>query len=151
MREMKRYYQYGSVAQAPERIFSDPMYEERKKEEKRRRLHARNARRRAHKRSLRAARLQLFSLCIGILMVGSMLFGSVYLQTRVSDEKKAISRLEDEFAEITGRNAALKSRIDTAINLNDIRDIAMGLGMVYAGNEHVVYYELNNTDYMVSH
>lgn len=138
--------------EAPERIYSDPLYEERKKEEKRRKLHEQNARRRAHKRSLRAARLRLFSLFIGILMVGSMLFGSVYLQTKVNDTKKAISRLEDELTDITGKNAALKSRIDTAINLNQVKAIAVNeMGMVYAGADHVVYYEMNNTDYMVSH
>lgn len=152
MQELKRYYQFGSVAEAPERILDDPYYEQRKKDEKRKKILEQKARRRAHKRSLREARIKLFSttLTIGILI--SMLFASVYLQNMVSQSKKNIAALQREISDIKMTNEAAKSRIETAVSLTNVKDKAVKeMGMVYAGSDHIVYYEMGNTDYMVKY
>lgn len=143
------FYQYGSAATIPEEIISEERRRNAKREEKRRKIHEQNARRRAHKRSLRQARLKFFSVTLSIAVVGSMLFCSVFLQNKVTESKKHIANLEDEITELNLINEATKSRIDTSVNLNFVKQRAIyELGMVYAGNENIVYYEIKDTDYM---
>lgn len=153
MRELKEnYFQYGTAVPSEALEYFPREYEKhvRRKEEERRKLNAKNARRRAHKRSLRAAKLKLISVTFSIGLIGSMLFTSVYLQNKVSESKNNITKLEDEIAEVIMINDATKSRIDTAVNLNYIKERAvLEMGMVYAGSDHVIYYELDDSDYMI--
>lgn len=143
-------YQYGSAALAPEKVIERPKRERRTSEEKERRILEQNARRRAHKRSLRAARVKSISVTLGIMIIGSMLFSLVHMQNLLANEKKEIARLEDEITETNLINEATKSRIETAVDLNNVKEKAIyEMGMVYAGSDHIVYYELDNTDYMI--
>lgn len=145
------YYQYGNAAVSLEPAYAEPA-KERKKEEKRRKLYEQNVRRRAHKRSLRLARLTMFSVTLGFFVVVSMLFVSVRLQNEISDTKKEIRALEDNITVINMTNDATKSRIDTSVNLNYVKDKALyEMGMVYAGSDHIVYYEMDNSDYMIKY
>ncbi len=144
------YYQHGNTVRKQEQILAEPNYEIRVREEKRRKLLEQNARRRAHKRSLRTARLKLFSVSVCIFLIGAMLFCSVHLQNMIMESKKNIISLEDELEEINTINDAAKSRIDTAVNLNNIKARAVNeMGMIYAGGDNIVYYEIDNTDYML--
>ena len=145
-----RYYQQGNTVRKQEEVLIEPHYETRVREEKRRRLLEQNARRRAHKRSLRTAKLKLFSVSVCIFLIGAMLFSSVHLQNMIMESKKNIMSLEDQIEEVNTINNATRSRIDTAVNLNNIKTRAVDeMGMIYAGGDNIVYYEMDSTDYML--
>lgn len=94
----------------------------------------------------------MLSLSIGILLIGGLLFLSVYMQSTVTSTKKNIARLEDQLSDINMLNDAAKSRIETAVNLNEIKDLALNkYGMVYADSNHIVYYDTARNDYMVKY
>ena len=47
------------------------------------------------------------------------------------------------------QNSETQSRIDTSTNLGDVKAAAMNqLGMVYANADQIVYYNMENNDYM---
>ena len=51
--------------------------------------------------------------------------------------------------DITTDNAATRKRIETSVDLNHVKDIAVNqLGMVYASSNQIMYYEIANDDYM---
>lgn len=166
MKEIKPEYIYGNLATVPEIVEPPKMPEiliedeerekrlrqRRRQEEKHRQILEQNKRRRAHKRDLHAQRIRMLSLSIGIILIGGLLFLSVYMQSTVTSTKKNIARLEDQLSDINMLNDAAKSRIETAVNLNEIKDLAINkYGMVYADNSHIVYYDTAGNDYMVKY
>lgn len=151
MKEMRRYYTYGSGALSPEIIRSDPEYKYRMERHERKEREKEAARRREHRRNLRINRISAFTTCFGVILVSAALFAFVFLQNQVAASKKNISRLEDQITELTTINDATRSRIDASIDLTRVKEEAEGrMGMVYADADHIVYYQMSGSDYMTS-
>ena len=73
----------------------------------------------------------------------------IRLQTDVTVHLKRISQMESQLEEVRADNAAIQKRIDTATDLKHIKDVAMSkFGMNYAGEDQIVYYTVDNADYM---
>ena len=78
-----------------------------------------------------------------------MLVGYVALQTNVSTRMNNIANLENQLSSVKADNKATESRIATTTNLSEIKDKAIkDLGMVYATNSQIVYYNVDGSDYM---
>ena len=107
------------------------------------------------------------SVCIMIAACSVML----YMETRVSEQKRNINSLEAQLEEAQTDNAAYKSSIESMYTLDDsvfdismlaAADIALApkrlcdaydvatneLGMVYARSGQIIYYESANEDYV---
>lgn len=77
--------------------------------------------------------------------------GAYYLeqQALATSSQKKIASLEGELAELKKVNADDLNRIETSVNLEEIREIAMNeLGMVYATQENVVLYKNTTQNYV---
>ena len=62
---------------------------------------------------------------------------------------KQVTELSEEKTRLQGKQAALKTEIDKATNLNEIKNYAVKkLGMVYPGKDHVIYYMDDGNDYI---
>ena len=60
-----------------------------------------------------------------------------------------IANLQEEVTALKADNSATQSRIATTTNLNSIKNKALNeLGMVYASQDQIVYYNINDEDYM---
>jgi hypothetical protein len=60
-----------------------------------------------------------------------------------------ISSIEEETSELKAANQATENRINSAANLQAVKDAAMNrLGMVYANSGQIVYYSMDDDDYM---
>ena len=109
----------------------------------------------------------LFALLIGLLLfipgkrpgkgrkivacVLTLIMGSYYLQQQAlsTSSQKKIASLESELAEVKKVNADDLNRIETSVNLEEIRDIAINeLGMIYATQENVVLYKNTSQNYV---
>ena len=65
---------------------------------------------------------------------------------------KNISALESEIADLKTDNDTTLKRINTSVDLNQIKEKAIGeLGMVYASQDQVAYYSIEDTDYMTQY
>lgn len=83
--------------------------------------------------------------------VMTLVFGAFYLQQQAlaTSSQKQIASLESQLAELRKTNADELNRIETSVNLEEIREIALNeLGMVYATEENVVLYENTRQNYV---
>ena len=153
MQEFNYYdYEAGSAAVAyaeavpiPERVIRH----ERELERQQREEEERHKRIREHKKAMRKSRLSAFRLVVAMIVFGGIFSSYIYLQNSISQSMRNISRLESDISELRASNAATESRISTTTNLNAIKWSAINeMGMKYADNGQIVYYELENQDYM---
>lgn len=91
--------------------------------------------------------------CIFLMMACALtlFLGSYYLQQQAlsTNSQKKIASLESELAELKKDNADDLNRIETSVNLEEIREIAINeLGMVYATQENVVMYKNTTQNYV---
>lgn len=150
MQEVRSYYvTNGSAALAAEEIpYEDSR--QRKLRMKKEEVHRINKRRKAHEIAMRRSKLRAFMLFLCVVAFGGLFFLFVHLQSGIQESLNNIASLEDQLADAKSANAAAESRISTAANLTYVRNRATNeLGMHYAGNEQIKYFELNGSDYMV--
>ena len=106
------------------------------------------------RRSRKAERSTLsipYCIFLAVACVLTLSLGAYYLeqQALATSSQKKIASLESELAELKKVNADDLNRIETSINLEDIREIAINeLGMVYATKENVILYKNTNQNYV---
>ena len=60
-----------------------------------------------------------------------------------------ISSLESQVSDLKAENQATENRINSEANLQTVKDAALNrLGMVYANSGQIVYYDMDEDDYM---
>lgn len=92
-----------------------------------------------------------YCIFLAVACVLTLTLGAYYLQQQAlsTSSQKKIASLESELAELKKVNADDLNRIETSVNLEEIRDIAINeLGMVYATQENVVLYKNTSQNYV---
>lgn len=92
-----------------------------------------------------------YCLFLAAACVLTLTLGAYYLQQQAlsTSSQKKIASLESTLADLKKENADELNRIETSINLEEIRDIAINeLGMVYATQDNVVLYENISQNYV---
>lgn len=92
-----------------------------------------------------------YCVFLAVACVLTLMMGAFYLQQQAlaTSSQKQIASLESQLAELRKTNADELNRIETSVNLEEIRDIALNeLGMVYATEENVVLYENTRQNYV---
>ena len=92
-----------------------------------------------------------YCVFLAVACVLTLSLGAYYLeqQALATSSQKKIASLESELAELKKENADDLNRIETSVNLEEIRDIAINeLGMVYATQENVVLYKNTSQNYV---
>ena len=72
----------------------------------------------------------------------------IYLQSDVTTRMANIASIESQIAEVTADNVAAEKRLETTMNLDQIKEAAKNLGLIMPGSEQVRYYSVENSDYM---
>ena len=87
------------------------------------------------------------SACVALAALASVTY--IQLQSSVSHRMRNISALEGQIAELKADNDAQYKSLTTSMDLNEIKRIAMDeLGMQYAGEDQIVYYTIDNSNFM---
>lgn len=87
------------------------------------------------------------SLALGF--AGFVLIGYIQLQSDITASVKKISRLESELNNLKLSNDEELSRIESSIDLEEIKRIAMEeLGMTYAEEGQIIEYSSEGSDYV---
>lgn len=124
----------------------------REQEEKRREAERRKNRRVARRNQERASHMNLryvAFLTLSLLLVGGSSVVYIRLQTNITGHLNTISALESDIAALRADNDALEKRIETSVDLKNVKDRALNeLGMVYASPEQIVHYTIDKEDYM---
>lgn len=147
MTEVERYSYDGNAV----RVHTAPIpsREERDAEERRRRNKARRERENRKKAAMARSRRHTFRLCLIAAFCAATFFCYVYLQAETQTTMRHVASLEDEISTLKADNSAEKNRISGYENLNQVKETAQNsLGMVYAGQGQIVYYTVDDSDYM---
>lgn len=133
------------------RIEEVPETRNREEERRRREIKRRNQRtaRRNQERALQMSRGYVAFLSVAALVTACISAAYIQLQSDVTGRQKNIAALESQIANLKADNDATTKRIDTMVNLDAVKDAAINqLGMVYAKADQIIYYSVDNDDYM---
>lgn len=141
-------YMYGSAAPkvmpnaVPKHQPEKPVYDE---QERRRQL-------RERRNLARAKRMSALNFVL-MLTATAMIFGmcAVYiqLQSELNSRMSYAAELESNLIALRTDNDIMEKRIETSVNYDEVKTRAMDeLGMVYPTREQVVYYHIDEVDYM---
>ena len=118
-------------------------------EEERRRKSRRNAARRNRERAMymSPARMLFMSACIGLCVAAS--FSLIQIQSQITQRMKHIANMESQLTDLRADNDAKYKEIVTSVDLNMIKEVAINeLGMTYASEEQIVYFTVENENFM---
>lgn len=88
-------------------------------------------------------------LALAMLVAGYVLIGYIQLQAETTAKVEKIASLEKELNNLKLSNDDELARINSSVNLDEIKRIAIGeLGMVYAEEGQIVYYNNEGSDYV---
>lgn len=125
---------------------------QREQEEKRRqetKKHNAQTTRRNREKATHMSKGYVAFLTVAVMITAFVSVTYIQLQSEVTSHLKTVSSLESQVVDLKADNDATLKRINTSVDLNNIKDVAMNqLGMVYAGENQIVYYSVDEDDYM---
>ena len=144
------YYVNGSTVRQLE---AQPVRKERidrtKIKEEQQKKRRRNAARRNRERALGMSRgyVAFLTLCVGVIAFAAVAL--IQTQSQVTQRMEHIAVLESQITDLKADNDARYNEIVTSVDLEYIKDVAMNqLGMQYATEEQIVYYSVENNNFM---
>ena len=125
---------------------------ERERREREREIELRNrkrAARRNQERALRMSKSYVALLTMAVMVFGIFTGAYIHIQSEMTARMNQISSLESQIADLKADNDEAYKRINTSVDLDSIRNTAMTeYGMSYAKESQIVYYTVNDDDYM---
>lgn len=151
----KNYYTEGNAArqmQAMPASMPDYREERRRREEAEREAELRRKKRIARKnqeKALRTSRRYVMFLSMGAIIFAVFAGAYIKIQSDITARMRNISKLESQISDLKAENDEAYKRISTAVDLDAIKDTAINeLGMFYATSDQIIYYTVENDDYM---
>ncbi len=93
------------------------------------------------------AYVAFLTLCVIASAVAA--FSLIRIRSNVTQQMKEVAALESRLEDTRADNDAKYKQITTSVDLNHIRDVAINqLGMKYASSDQIVYYTVDNSNYM---
>ena len=118
--------------------------EEEAKERRRRRMV-----RREQERTLRVGRSYLTFLTMVMIVFGVFAGTYIKIQSDVTSRMDTVSNLESQIADLKADNDEAYKRIRMSVDLDSVREKALNeLGMSYAKESQIIYYTVENDDFM---
>ena len=113
------------------------------------RRHNEHMARRNKERALRMNLGYVLFLTTAALVTALVSVAYIRLQSDVTGRMRRISALESQVANLKADNDAALNRISTSVDLDYVKDAAINqLGMVYPTADQLVYYSIEDDDYM---
>lgn len=126
-----------------------PQRTRRELEEVRRKKNRRKAARRNQERALSMNRAFVTFLTGCVAASAFVAVSLIQIRSNVTQQMKEVATLESQVADMKADNDARYKEITTSMDLNSIKDAAINrLGMKYASQDQIVYYSVDNNNYM---
>ncbi len=143
------YYVDGNTVR---RLEGEPEERRRKQLEIERKERQKKNRRVARRNQEKALRMSMgyVSFCTMAVLISCVVCVTyIQLQSDITSRMKHISTLESQITDLKADNDAAIKRIDLSTDLEDVKYKAIHeLGMKYAGPGQIVYYTVEDSDYM---
>lgn len=145
----RNYYVNGNTV----RELEAPVRPERRSREEiekvRHRKNRRNAARRNRQRAMEMSPGYVMFLTAGVLVIAMAAVSFVNLQSQITNRMRNIANLESQVTDLRADNDARYKNVTTSVDLNHVKDVAINkLGMDYPKEDQVVYYTIENNNYM---
>lgn len=147
----RTYYVNGSaVRELENQPLRRPERPDRRKiEEEQRKKHRRNAARRNRERALHMNKGYVLFLSACVVAVAISAVSLIQMQSQVSQRMKNIAAMESQLTDMKADNDARYKEIVTSVDLEYIKDVAINeLGMNYATAEQLIYFSVDNQNFM---
>ena len=145
----KNYYVHGNTVRELEAPVRRNPRTRRELEEVRRRKNRRNAPRRNRQRAMEMSRgyVAFLTVCVLVTAVTAVMF--IRMQSQLTDRMRSVANLESQVINLQADNDARYKSITTSVDLNHVKDVAINkLGMNYPTEDQVVYYSIENNNFM---
>ena len=142
------YYVDGNTVR---RLEGEPEERRRRQLEKEQELCRRKHRHAAKRNQERAMRMNLgyvLFCTVALILTCGVAVTYIQLQSEITGKMRRISRLETQVADLRADNDAAMKRIDLSTDLDKIKEQALGFGMTYATSDQIIYYDIEDNDYM---
>lgn len=142
------YYVDGNTVR---RLEGEPEERRRRQLEREREIRRREHRHAAKRNQERALRINfgyVFFCTMAVILTCGVCVTYIQLQSDITSRMKQISRLEAQITDLRADNDAAMKRIDLSTDLDAVKEKAMGLGMKYAAEGQIIYYSVEDNDYM---
>lgn len=147
-----RMYVDGNTVRKAEALPKDDRQERLRREREAQRARNRKIAKRNQARELRMSRRYVAFLAVAVSITCLVCAAYVHLQADITTRMSNISALEKEIADLKTDNDTTLKRVNTSINLNEIKEKAIAeLGMVYAAPDQIAYYSIEDSDYMTQY
>lgn len=88
-------------------------------------------------------------LIISVVITLGTCFMYMHSNSELTKTEQSVAALQSQLKDVQEQNNSLKESLSTTIDLERIYQIATGrLGMVYADENQVIYYNSSNSDYV---
>ncbi len=147
----KTTYHYGTYenGSAARKLMPQEEWEEQQQRQKKERSDRKKVRQQQQMTARREARKNTVKILAFAGAFAMILFGYVYLQTSIRTSMNQVADLKEQVADLKANNSALENRIASSANLQVVKQKATDeLGMVYANSSQIVYYSMEDKDYM---
>lgn len=112
-------------------------------------LRARRRQRRILEREKKVSRANMVVMTMATVMILGLCAVYIHLTSQLNSTMNKVASLESQVINLTAENDSMEKRIETSVDLNKIRKQATEeLGMVYPKEDQIVYYHVDNNDYM---
>lgn len=144
------YFVNGStVRQMEAQPVRQPRPDRRKIEENQRKKRRRNAAKRNRERALHMSKGYVAFLSACVVVVAFSAVSLIQIQSQVTQRMEHIAALESQITDLKADNDARYKEIVTSVDLDYIKDVAVNeLGMQYAAEDQIVYYSVENDNFM---
>lgn len=133
-------YVYGNVvtkpAYEPKRQYEEPSREKRTSRQVRKN----------RKKALQMSPGYVMFLTVAAVIALVVCINYVQLQARITSSSKSITAMQEELAELKEENNTRYNAVMDSVNLEEVREKADKLGMVYATADQIVGYESPSSD-----
>ncbi len=147
----RNYYVDGNTVRRMEAV-PDYRRERREREEREREEQLRRRKRqvrRNQERQLRMSKRYVVFLTMAVTVFGVFAGTYIKIQSDMTARMNTISSLESQIADLKADNDEAYKRIRMTVDLDSVREKALNeLGMSYAKESQIIYYTVDNDDFM---
>jgi cell division protein FtsL len=118
-------------------------------EESRKRKNRRNAARRNRQRAMEMSRGYVVFLTVCVLIIAATSAMFVQMQSQMTSRMRSVANLQSQVINLQADNDARYKSITSSVDMNYVKDVAINqLGMTYPKEDQVVYYTIENNNFM---
>lgn len=119
------------------------------KEREQRRRESRHVAKKNQEKALSMGMGYVVFCALAVVLTCAVCVIYIQLQSDITSRMKNISRLESQVTDMRADNDAAIKRIDLSTDLEAVKKTAMTqLGMTYASDDQIIYYSVDDSDYM---